>query len=110
MTNKQSTAVIEMFGLQWATSKNRVEAVLSRRPGVLEVDANPVAQTATVTYDPSQTSVAELAGWLRDCGCHCTGQSVPKHICDPLAEPAAHATSMIITRRRAMIIILVITT
>jgi P-type Cu2+ transporter len=92
MTAKQSTAVIEMFGVQWATSKNRVEAVLSRRPGVLEVDANPVAQTATVTYDPSQTSVAELAGWVRDCGCHCAGQSVPEHICDPLAEPAAHAT------------------
>ncbi|HEX5906918.1 MAG TPA: heavy metal translocating P-type ATPase [Propionibacteriaceae bacterium] len=92
MTNKQSTAVIEMFGVQWATSKNRVEAVLSRRPGVLEVDANPVAQTATVTYDPSQTSVAELAGWVRDCGCHCAGQSVPEHICDPLAEPAAHVT------------------
>ena len=27
------------------------EAVLSRRPGVVSVDANPVSQTATVTYD-----------------------------------------------------------
>ena len=69
-------------------------------PGVLEVEANPVAQTATVTYDPSRTSVAELAGWVRDCGYHCAGQSVPDHICDPLAEPAATAaTSMIILRR-----------
>jgi P-type Cu2+ transporter len=91
MTNEQSTAVIEVSGVQWATSKNVAEAVLSRRPGVLEVDANPVAQTATVTYDPSQTSVAELAGWVRDCGYHCAGQSVPDHICDPLAEPASHA-------------------
>jgi heavy metal translocating P-type ATPase len=91
MTGKQSTAVIEVSGVQWATSKNVAEAVLSRRPGVLEVDANPVAQTATVTYDPSQTSVAELAGWVRDCGYHCAGQSVPEHICDPLAEPASHA-------------------
>ena len=74
--------------VQWASSKNVAEAVLSRRPGVIEVDANPVAQTATVTYDPSQTSVAELAGWVRDCGYHCAGQSVPEHICDPLAEPA----------------------
>ena len=51
----------------------------------------PCAQTATVTYDPSRTSVAELAGWVRDCGYHCAGQSVPDHICDPLAEPAAAA-------------------
>jgi Cu2+-exporting ATPase len=77
--------------VQWASSKNVAEAVLSRRPGVIEVDANPVAQTATVTYDPSQTSVAELAGWVRDCGYHCAGQSVPDHICDPLAEPAPTA-------------------
>jgi Cu2+-exporting ATPase len=91
MTGKQSTAVLEVSGVQWASEKNVAEAVLSRRPGVLEVDANPVAQTATVTYDPEQTSVAELAGWVRDCGYHCAGQSVPEHICDPLAEPAPRA-------------------
>jgi P-type Cu2+ transporter len=85
----RSTAVLEVSGVQWASSKNVAEAVLSRRPGVLDVEANPVAQTATVTYDPTRTSVAELAGWVRDCGYHCAGQSVPNHICDPLAEPAA---------------------
>ena len=89
MIDIRSTAVLEVSGVQWASSKNVAEAVLSRRPGVLDVEANPVAQTATVTYDPSRTSVAELAGWVRDCGYHCAGQSVPDHICDPLAEPAA---------------------
>jgi P-type Cu2+ transporter len=89
MAAKRSTAVLEVSGVHWAASKNVAEAVLSRRPGVVEVEANPVAQTATVTYDPSRTSVAELAGWVRDCGYHCAGQSVPEHICDPLAEPAA---------------------
>jgi P-type Cu2+ transporter len=85
------TAVLEVSGVQWASSKNVAESVLSRRPGVVAVDANPVAQSATVTYDPDRTSVAELAGWVRDCGYHCAGQSVPEHICDPLAEPAAAA-------------------
>jgi Cu2+-exporting ATPase len=87
----RSTVVLEVSGVQWASSKNVAEAVLSRRPGVLDVEANPVAQTATVTYDRSQTSVAELAGWVRECGYHCAGQSVPDHICDPLAEPAGAA-------------------
>jgi P-type Cu2+ transporter len=91
MTANRSTAVLEVAGVHWAASKNVAEAVLSRRPGVVEVEANPVAQTATVIYDPSRTSVAELAGWVRDCGYHCAGQSVPDHICDPLAEPAAAA-------------------
>ena len=50
-----------------------------------------MAQTATVTYDPSRSSVAELAGWVRDCGQHRAGQSVPNHICDPLLEATVHA-------------------
>jgi P-type Cu2+ transporter len=84
------TAVLDVSGVQWASSKAVAEAVLLRRPGVLAVDANPVAQTATVTYDPDRTSVAQLAGWVRDCGYHCAGLSVPEHICDPLVEPHRH--------------------
>ncbi|WP_083418003.1 heavy metal translocating P-type ATPase [Pseudofrankia sp. BMG5.37] len=73
--------------MRCATEQARVEAVLSRRPGVIEVAANPTAQTALVRFDPGLTSAAELAGWVRDCGYHCAGQSVPRHVCDPLAEP-----------------------
>jgi len=83
-----TTTVIEVSGVQWASSKAVAEAVLSRRPGVLAVDVNPVAQTATVSYDPERTSVAELAQWVRDCGFHCAGRSVPRHVCDPLVDPA----------------------
>jgi len=43
--------VLETRGLNWATEKKRVEAVLGRRHGVLHVDANPVSQTATVGID-----------------------------------------------------------
>jgi len=41
--------VLEVGGLQWATQKNAVEAVVGRRPGVVEVEANQVVQTASVT-------------------------------------------------------------
>jgi len=85
-TSSSRTAVLEVSGVQWASSKAVAESVLSRRPGVLAVDANPVAQTATVTYDAGRTSVAEIAGWVRDCGYHCTGASVPHHVCDPMRE------------------------
>jgi len=47
---------------------------------VVSVAANAVNQTATVTYDPAKTSVAELSKWLRDCGYHCAGRSVPDHV------------------------------
>ena len=95
MNNTSRTAVIEVSGVHWASSKAVTEAVLSRRPGVLAVDANPVSQTATVSYDPNVTSVVALAGWVRDCGYHCAGQSVPDHVCDPMAEPGAPVSARI---------------
>jgi len=84
------TAVLNVRGVQWASEKAVVETVLGRRPGVHAVEANPVAQTATVRYDPTRTTVAELARWIRDCGYACAGRSVPEHVCDPLAEAAGH--------------------
>lgn len=75
------TVVLELDGLQWASEKSTAEAVLLRRPGVESAAVNPVAQTATVTFDPARTTVADLAGWITDCGYHCRGESVPDHIC-----------------------------
>jgi Cu2+-exporting ATPase len=84
---------LHVGGLHYASEKSVVERVLSRRPGVLEVDANPVAQTATVAFDSEQTSVEDLRRWVEECGYHCAGRSVPGHLCDPLAhaEPLAPA-------------------
>ncbi|MBC7596388.1 MAG: heavy metal translocating P-type ATPase [Kineosporiaceae bacterium] len=87
------TAVLEVEGLHWATSAAAVEATLLRRPGVIAVEANAVSQTATVTYDSEQTSLGELSQWVRDCGYHCAGRSVPEHVCDPMSEPMRTATS-----------------
>ncbi len=73
-------------------------SALRRARGVVEVEVNPVAQAATVSYDPSLTSIAELRQAVIDCGYHCAGQSVPQHICDPMQEPTVnhheHAAKM----------------
>jgi Cu2+-exporting ATPase len=82
------TAVLHVGGLHWATSVASVQTTLLRRPGVVSVEANAANQTATVTYDPTRTSIVELSKWVRDCGFHCAGRSVPEHICDPMSEPA----------------------
>src|SRR5215212_1550921 len=85
-----NTVVLHVGGLQWATSTASVEATMLRRPGVVSVAANAANQTATVTYDPATTSVAQLSDWVHECGLHCAGQSVPNHVCDPMAEPGQH--------------------
>src|SRR5215218_6832355 len=88
-----TSVVLHVGGLHYATEKEVVERVLGARPGVLSVEANPVAQTATVEYDPQATTVAALHEWVEECGYHCAGRSVPGHVCDPLAqaEPLAPA-------------------
>ncbi len=86
-----AAVVLHVGGLGWASEKAVVESVLGRRPGVLAVDANPVSQTATVTFDTARTSVGELSRWVTECGYHCAGQSVPSHLCDPMAEPGPAA-------------------
>jgi Cu2+-exporting ATPase len=70
-----------------ASEKAAVEAALARRAGVLSAEANPAAQTATVRYDPSQTSVAELRQAAEQAGFECAGCNVPGCLCDPLHEP-----------------------
>ena len=80
------TEVLDVRGLRFASEKNVVEATLGRRPGVLEVDANPTAQTATVTFDPTLATLGDLRGWVQECGYHCAGMSVPNHVCEPLPD------------------------
>jgi len=91
---RPETTVLHVGGLHYASEKSVVEHVLAGRPGVIAVEANPVAQTATDTYNPAASSVAELRAWVEQCGFHRAGQSVPGHVCDPMAEAAAAHQAM----------------
>jgi P-type Cu2+ transporter len=82
------TVVLETGCIYRASETAVVEAELGRCPGVGKVEANPVAQTATVTYDPALISLEELRACVLRCGFECTGQSVPRYLCDPMAAPA----------------------
>jgi Cu2+-exporting ATPase len=95
-----TTVVLHVGGVSWASEKAVVEAVLCRRPGILAVEANPVAQTATVTFDSASTSVPELRRWVQECGYHCAGQSVPSHLCDPMVAPAVQTVPVELDRAR----------
>jgi len=91
---RKATAVLHVGDLHYVSEKAVVERVLANRPGVARVEANPVAQTATVEYDPRTTSVEALQQWVEECGYHCAGRSVPGHVCDPLAEEGRDAPAL----------------
>jgi Cu2+-exporting ATPase len=84
-----TTAMVVLHvGCQYrASEKAVVEAALARHPGVVSVEANPVAQTATVRYDQAVTSVHELRRAVERCGFECAGCNTPGCLCDPLHEP-----------------------
>jgi copper chaperone CopZ len=56
-----SSVTLHVGGLHCASEKTVVEKTLSRRPGVLEVEANPVAHTATVIFRPRVTTPRQRA-------------------------------------------------
>ena len=79
--------MLHVGGMNWASEKAVVEGVLGRESGVGLVEANPVSQPATVSFDTVQASLAELRSCVEECGHRSVGQSVPTYVCDPTAEP-----------------------
>jgi Cu2+-exporting ATPase len=90
-TPVRATVVLDASG-QWRADESRiVEHGLLGRLGVLAAEANPVAQTVTVTYDPTMTTPAALRRHVVECGYHCAGESVPRHLSEPPpAAPVGH--------------------
>ena len=60
-----------------------VEKRLRALPGVQSVAASFASATVTVAYDEDQTDVAAIRSAVRECGFHCLGEVVPRHMCEP---------------------------
>ncbi|KOV20128.1 MULTISPECIES: heavy-metal-associated domain-containing protein [Streptomyces] len=50
---ERSAVVLAVRGMVRAAQQSTVAAVLGRRPGVLDVEVNAVAQSAAVVFDPA---------------------------------------------------------
>jgi cation transport ATPase len=82
------TVTIDVSGLISVLSALGVEKRLSKLPGVLKAEVNYVAGSATVTFDERNTDLATLENEVRQCGYHCTGEQLPRHICAPEDPPS----------------------
>lgn len=79
---RRETVILDVSGMQFASEQHKVVSYFERLPGVLAVEANPVGQSATVTFDPERTDPAELRERVIECGYHCSGQVLPEHVCE----------------------------
>ena len=83
------TVTIEIGGLLSALSARGVEKQLAMLTGVHKAEVNYVAGSATVVYDETVTDLKAIKARVQECGYHCTGEMLPKHVCVPEDPPAA---------------------
>jgi len=79
--------ILEVGGLVSVLSARGVEKRLAKVPGVNKVEVNYVAGNATITYDETVTDIKTLKAKIHECGYHCRGEMLPKHVCVP-GDPA----------------------
>ncbi len=77
------TTTIDVSGFRTPLDPLVIEKHLRGLKGVLDAAANFGSATATVRYDEARLSQAELEQAVRDCGFHCRGEVVPRHVCVP---------------------------
>jgi len=85
--------IICVHGMMSVGDGRGVEKRLAQMPGIHHVDANYLNCTATVHYDETVISLAEIKALVGECGYHCTGESLPEHVCEP-GDPGAAAPPM----------------
>jgi P-type Cu2+ transporter len=66
-----------------------LERQLQRVAGVGRVSVNPVSGSTTVIFDPGKTSLSAIQAEIEDCGFHCAGEALPRHVCDKPAMPGS---------------------
>jgi len=84
---EHETVTVDVGGLNQVLDSALVERQLSMLLGVHSARVSYATGSATVSFDPTRTSVAQIEARIRDCGYHCGGEVLPAHLC--VTAPAA---------------------
>ena len=76
------TTTLEVRGLFEELDHLGVEKQLLKTPGVSAATANPASESVTVNFDESVIEATALKRLVADCGFHCRGTPVPRHLCE----------------------------
>jgi Cu2+-exporting ATPase len=81
------TATLDVGGMLSMLDYQCIEKQLRKLAGIHSVTASIASNSATVEYDEAVTNVATIREKINACGFHCTGQIMPKNLCEPHAQP-----------------------
>ena len=91
--------VLAADGLLRGSSAPALQTFLGRQPGIHHAEANSLNETVTVGFDDAVTTQAAIERLIEECGYHCRGEVVPRHLCAPpeqaAASPASHPTAQL---------------
>jgi Cu2+-exporting ATPase len=65
-----------------------IEKQIQRIAGVGHVSVNPVSGSTTVQYDANKIRLSAIQAAIEECGFHCAGEALPKHICEDHVTPS----------------------
>ena len=82
MQMRMTTSTFDVGDLFSVLGARGIEKQLRRIAGVDRVAVNSVTGSTTVTYDANRTSLAALQAAIKECGFHCAGEALPRHVCD----------------------------
>ena len=80
-----TTSTLDVGDLLSSLGAQGIERQVRRISGVGNVAVNPVSGSTTVAFDSSKTSLAAIRAAIVECGFHCDGEALPKHVCDASA-------------------------
>jgi P-type Cu2+ transporter len=91
-----TTSTLDVGDLFSVLGAQGIEKQLQHVVGVKRVSVNPVSGSTTVTYDPVKTSLAKIKAAIKQCGFHCAGEALPKHVCED--HTSVHEASVSATK------------
>jgi Cu2+-exporting ATPase len=95
------TVVVSIDGMMSVCDGLGVEKRLMTYPGIRRVEANFLGGTATVEYDESRMTLADVKKLVSECSYHCAGEHVPAHIIKSSDPPHNHSVAHY-DKRKAM--------
>jgi Cu2+-exporting ATPase len=85
------TSTLEIGDLFSILGARGIEKQLQRINGVGRASVNPVSGATTVEYDSSNTSLSAIQAAIKECGFHCAGEALPRHVCRDPVTPGKRA-------------------
>jgi Cu2+-exporting ATPase len=74
------STTLDVGGMVSALDYQCVEKQLRKLRGIHQAGSNPASNSVSVEYDETRISAPEIKNKIRECGFHCAGEVVPKHL------------------------------